>query len=102
VSGAAVVGNLNRLFRSVTAAAGAFGSDHFRDPATLVLTGEFKHHDALALQRRGVTAIHLGHYASERPVLEVVAAHLRVRHRTLKVELARRDRSPFVAVRARR
>lgn len=102
LSGAAVVGNLNRPFRAVTAAAGAFGVEHFRDPAALVLTGEFKHHDALALQRRGVTAIHLGHHASERPVLDTVAAHLRARHRTLKVELARRDRSPFVAARARR
>lgn len=98
MSGATVVGKLAQGFRTVTAAAGAFGIDHFRDPASLVVTGEFKHHDALELQRRGVTVIHLGHHASERPVLGVVAAFLRSRVRGVKVEVARADRGPFSPV----
>jgi putative NIF3 family GTP cyclohydrolase 1 type 2 len=93
---AQVVGRLKRRFTSVTAAAGAFGVRRFRDPESLVLTGEFKHHDALELLKRGVTAVHLGHYASEQPMLEVMRGHLRRQVRGLNVAIARADRSPFV------
>ena len=95
MAGAAVVGDLRRRFRSVTAAAGAFGVAALRDPESLVLTGEFKHHDALELLRRGVTAVHLGHWASERPALDVVAAHLARRVRGVRVAIARADRAPL-------
>jgi dinuclear metal center YbgI/SA1388 family protein len=98
---ALVVGGLKRRFRTVTAAAGAFGIDRFRDPESLVLTGEFKHHDALQLLKRGVTAVHLGHAASERPVLPVVQRRLRGQLRGLRVEIARRDRSPLVPITTR-
>jgi len=91
-----VVGDLKRRFDSVTVAAGAFGVRSFHDPQSLVITGEFKHHDALELCRRGITAVHLGHYASERPVLDVVRAHLKRRVRGLRVGIARADRAPFV------
>ena len=91
-----VVGNIRRRFASVTAAAGAFGVRAFRDPDSLVLTGEFKHHDALELLRRGITAVHLGHYASERPALDVMRQRLRRAVRGLRVEIARSDRTPFL------
>lgn len=61
------VGDITKRFTSVTTAAGSFGVRWFRDPASWVVTGEFKHHDALDLARRGITAICTGHYASERP-----------------------------------
>ncbi|MBK9118763.1 MAG: Nif3-like dinuclear metal center hexameric protein [Phycisphaerales bacterium] len=96
--GATVVGDLRRRFRRVVAAAGAFGVRLFRDPETLVLTGEFKHHDALELLRRGVTAVHLGHAASERPVLPRVRDHLRRALHGASVGLARQDRSPYRAL----
>lgn len=95
LSGATIVGKLDRRFRSVTAAAGAFGVRAFHDPESLVLTGEFKHHDALELLRRGITAIHLGHYASERPVLDLLRARLRKAIPGLRAEIARSDRVPF-------
>ena len=98
LSAALVVGDLKRRFRSVTAAAGAFGVRSFRDPDSLVLTGEFKHHEALELLRRGITAVHLGHYASERPVLPVIRRHLMEHIRGLRVEIARADRAPFTPV----
>lgn len=100
LSCAQVVGDLKRRFRSVTAAAGAFGVAAFRDIESLVLTGEFKHHDALELQRRRITAVHLGHYASERPALNVVRAHLARHVRGLRPEIARADRAPLTAVHA--
>lgn len=101
LSGATVVGDLKRVFGSVTAAAGAHGVRSLRDPGSLVLTGEFKHHDALQLQRWGVTAVCLGHYASERPVLPVIRAHLNKAARGLSVTIARSDRAPFRPLAAR-
>ncbi|MFH1748916.1 MAG: Nif3-like dinuclear metal center hexameric protein [Planctomycetota bacterium] len=95
LSGAMVVGKLKRSFRSVTAAAGAFGIKSFTDPRSLVVTGEFKHHDALELEKRGVTAVHLGHYASERPALEVLHQKLARRLKGVRVAIARRDCAPL-------
>ncbi len=99
LSAAMVVGELRRPFRSVTAAAGAFGVRAFRDPDSLVLTGEFKHHDALELLKRGVTAVHLGHWASERPVLGRLAMRLKAQVPGLRAALARHDRGPLAAYR---
>ncbi len=89
LSAALVIGDLRRRFTSVTAAAGAFGVDRFCDPDSLVLTGECKHHEALELLRRGVTAVALGHYASERPVLEIVRARLSAALPGIEVLIAR-------------
>lgn len=95
LTNARVVGKLNRKFTSITTAAGSFGVDQFRDPDSLVLTGEFKHHDALALQKRGVCAIYLDHWASERPVLAHVKKRLKQLLPALKCTIAKRDRAPF-------
>ncbi len=95
---AQVVGDLRRRFERVTAAAGSFGPRAFRDPHSLVLTGELKHHEALELLRRGVTAVCLGHYASERPVLDVVAEQLRRCVRGLRVMISRADAAPLRAL----
>jgi len=96
---AAVVGSPRRRFRSVVAAAGAFGVREFGERDALYLTGEFKHHDALALLKRGVTAVALGHDASERPALESVRRRMLAALPALKLSRARMDRSPLRAVR---
>jgi putative NIF3 family GTP cyclohydrolase 1 type 2 len=95
LSTALVVGDLARRFTSVTAAAGSFGVRDFRDPDSLVITGEFKHHDALDLRRRGITAIQLGHYASERPVLDRLLIALRRGLPRLEPRIARADQPPM-------
>lgn len=89
LSAAQVVGDVRRKFESVTAAAGAFDAGAFRDPRSLVLTGEMKHHAALDLIKRGVAAIALGHYASERPALEWLAK--RLQSAGCAVKIARAD-----------
>lgn len=99
LSAAFVVGRLKRSFRSVTAAAGAFGVRSFTDAESLVVTGEFKHHDALELQKRGITAVHLGHYASERPALDLLRTRLIERLPGVAFETARADKSPLAPVR---
>ena len=95
------VGDLKRSFWSVTAAAGSFGVRAFDDSDSLVLTGEFKHHDALDLLRRGITAVALDHYASEQPVLASVRRRLVRRLPGVKLTISRSDRSPFNAIVAR-
>lgn len=99
LSNAAVVGELRRKFRGVLAAAGAFGVRAFRDPDVLVVTGEFKHHDALELLKRGVTAVQLGHFASEAPVRARIRAVVVRAVRPVRVAIARADRPPLRAVR---
>jgi len=93
--GARVVGDLKRRFEHVAAAAGSFGVRDFRDPSCLYLTGEFKHHDALDLLRRGVVTIALSHYASERPALACAAGEVQRRTPGCRVHLARRDADPL-------
>lgn len=95
LSVATVVGDLRKRFTSVTTAAGSFGVRAFRDRQSLHVTGEFKHHDALDLRRRGITAIAVGHYESERPVLHPLRTRLSSTLRGARVSIARADRSPF-------
>ena len=45
-------------------------------PRDVVLTGEMRHHDMLTVLRRGCSAVLLGHWASERPVLTALAERL--------------------------
>lgn len=98
LSCATLVGSLERPFRSVTVAAGSFGVESLRDPQSLVITGELKHHDALRLLRRGITAICLGHWASERPVLDRLRQRLNAELPDLPLLVAAADRSPFAAL----
>lgn len=63
-----------------------------------VITGEIRHHDALEYQRRGVCAIALGHWASERPVLKPLAARLRKALPSVEFLVSRADRDPYVAI----
>lgn len=98
LTAATVVGELRRSFSSVTAAAGAFGISSFSDPSSLVLTGEFKHHDALNLQKRGICAVCLGHYASERPVLTYLLTRLTADLPRADVRIAKADAAPLRAL----
>jgi dinuclear metal center YbgI/SA1388 family protein len=95
LSSAVYVGDLERSFTSVTTAAGSFGVRSFRDPDSLVLTGELKHHDALDLLRRGITAVCLGHDASERPLLPVLRERLRSTLVGASIEIAETDGPVF-------
>lgn len=95
LSTATIIGALDRHFTAIVAAAGSFGvrslSAH---PEALVLTGELKHHDALQLEKAGVTAVCLGHDRSERPGLARLRSRLAAALPGVKFELARTDRSP--------
>lgn len=101
LAGTLVVGDLKRRFERVVAAAGAYGVERFTDPDTLVITGEFKHHDALALLKRGVTALHLGHDASERPVLSYLQRRLKQTLPQLDVAVSKAGQPPLKTLKTR-
>jgi len=61
----------------------------------VIVTGEIRHHDALSILRAGKTAIALGHWESERPVLVPLAERLKKAVRTIDARLSRKDTSPF-------
>ena len=101
VANVQAVGPGRQQIDRVVVVAGAAGSLPFRVSLTsrdAVITGEIRHHDALAFQRIGCCAIALGHWASERPVLGTVATQLREHLRGITIRLSRRDADPFSAV----
>jgi dinuclear metal center YbgI/SA1388 family protein len=64
----------------------------------VIITGEIRHHDALAIRRRGCAAIALGHWSSERPVLATMADRLREMIPSLNVQISEADCDPFAPV----
>lgn len=62
----------------------------------VIVTGEIRHHDALAILRNGKTAIACGHWESERPVLKPLAARLTKALPEIKFLISRRDAGPFI------
>lgn len=66
----------------------------------VVVTGEIRHHEALTLLRQGKTAIALGHWESERPVLSSLADRLNRSIRGVEARVSRKDVGPFQPHRA--
>jgi dinuclear metal center YbgI/SA1388 family protein len=85
----------------VTRAACSAGScgDSFRAAAargaTFYLTGEMRHHDALAAAAAGLTVACVGHSNSERPALAGLARNLGQMLPGLEIVTSRHDRDPF-------
>lgn len=96
-----IVGNAGARAVRGLVCVGAAGSLPFEitgrplGPGDVVITGEIRHHDALAYERCGAAAIALGHWTSERPVLTPLASRLRRMLRGVSVTVSRRDRDPF-------
>lgn len=66
--------------------------------ADCLITGEADHHDALDAVQAGVSIIAAGHFASEWPVVPVLANWLNKRFPEAKVKISRRNKDPFVLV----
>ncbi len=98
--GVQMVGRREQPVDSVVIVAGAAGSLPFRVPLTnrhAIITGEIRHHDALAIRRYGCSAIALGHWASERPVLKLLVPRLAELLPNLSLSFSAADRDPFGA-----
>ena len=64
----------------------------------VVVTGEIRHHDALTILRHGGSAVALGHWASEHPVLEPFQKNLSGLLPKLEVVVSEADCDPFTPV----
>lgn len=84
---ACCAGSCGGAFRSATAG----GADAY-------VTGEMRHHDALAAGAAGMTVVCVGHSHSERPVLPRVAERLRAELPGLDAAVSEADRDPLEVV----
>jgi dinuclear metal center YbgI/SA1388 family protein len=89
------------MIRTLAVGAGSCG-DLFRRAAAakadLYITGELRHHDALAAVAAGLSVICVGHSNSERLTLGALAGRLRAEAPGLEVMQANEDSDPFVVV----
>ncbi|MGC9454826.1 MAG: Nif3-like dinuclear metal center hexameric protein [Phycisphaerae bacterium] len=84
---ACCAGSCGSMFRSAAAAGAGF-----------YLTGEMRHHDALAAAAAGMTVVCTGHSNSERITLSRLAERLGEELPKLNVAVSARDRDPFEIV----
>jgi dinuclear metal center YbgI/SA1388 family protein len=91
----------DEMMRTLAVGAGSCG-DLFRKAidagADLYVTGELRHHDALAAVAADLTVVCVGHSNSERLTLAVLAKRLREAAPKLEVTLAKADCDPFVVL----
>ena len=93
-----LVGDENRLVRRAAVCAGICGEIINRviaGKADLYLTGELKHHQALAAQEAGLTCICLSHTVSERFMLKKIAKKLQKQVEGVKIRISQKDADPF-------
>ena len=97
-AGVQIVGRPNHRVEKAVIVVGAAGSLPLRlglGPDDVIITGEIRHHDALTMGRIGCAAIALGHWASERPVLDSLARRLESLLPGVQISISRQDRDPF-------
>ncbi len=92
------VGPAKRRVRTAAVCAGACGkllNQVIAAGCDLYLTGELKHHQAIAAQEAGLTCLCLSHTVSERFALKKLARTLQNRLPDAKIVLSRADADPF-------
>jgi dinuclear metal center YbgI/SA1388 family protein len=94
-----MMGDLNRLVRSVAIVCGA-GAD-FVDAAVakkadVLLTGEARFHQVLAAKNQGMALLLPGHYATERCGIEELAKHLQTQFAGVPIWPSRVEADPFL------
>lgn len=94
-----LAGPTRRAVRTLAVTCGSAGGvfrDAIRAGADLYVTGELRHHDALAAAAAGLTVACVGHSNSERLTLPALERRLRADLPKLAVTLSQADRDPFV------
>ena len=95
---AGIVGNKNRIVKKAAVCAGSCGKlimNVIAEKCDLYLTGEIKHHQAIAAQEAGVTVVCLSHTVSERFILKKVAKELQKDLKPVKIIISKKDKNPF-------
>ena len=94
-----IVGDEKRLVKIAAVCAGSCGkiiNSVITAKADLYLTGELKHHHALAAQEAGLTCLCLSHSVSERFILKKLAKQLQSRIRNVTIRISKKDADPFM------
>ena len=94
-----LVGPAKRTVQKAAVCAGSCGKildSVIAQGADLYLTGELKHHQAIAAQEAGLTCICLSHTVSERFALKNLAKQLKNRLKNVTIALSKKDKDPFV------
>jgi len=93
-----LIGNEKRLVKTAAVCAGSCGkiiNSVIAAKAELYLTGELKHHQALAAQEAGLTCICLSHTVSERFILKKFAKQLQKQLNSVTIRVSKKDADPF-------
>jgi len=93
-----MVGPENRMVRKAAVCAGSCGKiidTVIAAGADLYVTGELKHHQALAAQEAGLSCICLSHSVSERFILKRLAKQLKNRLNSITIRVSKKDADPF-------
>jgi dinuclear metal center YbgI/SA1388 family protein len=93
-----IVGPAKRTVKKTAVCAGSCGkiiNSVIAQGADLYLTGELKHHQALAAQEAGMTCICLSHTVSERFALKNLAKQLKKQLKTVTIRISKKDKDPF-------
>ncbi len=93
-----LIGDENKLVRRAAVCAGTCGqiiNSVIAAKADLYLTGELKHHQALAAQEAGLTCICLSHTVSERFILKKIGKQLQNRIKGIRIRISKKDADPF-------
>jgi dinuclear metal center YbgI/SA1388 family protein len=93
-----IIGNQKRLIKTAAVCAGSCGkiiNSVIAAKPDLYLTGELKHHYALAAQQAGLTCICLSHTVSERFILKKFAKQLQKQLKQVTIKISNKDVDPF-------
>ncbi len=93
-----MIGNDKRTVKTAAVCAGTCGkiiNTVIAARADLYLTGELKHHQALAAQEANLTCICLSHTVSERFILKKFAKQLQNQLKEMKIRVSKKDADPF-------
>jgi dinuclear metal center YbgI/SA1388 family protein len=96
-----VVGERMRPVKRVAIICGAGGdfvNDAVHAQADVLLTGEVRFHDALSAEAQGLALLLPGHYATERPGVEMLAERLQRRFPQMRVWASCRERDPVLCL----
>ncbi|MBL7214708.1 MAG: Nif3-like dinuclear metal center hexameric protein [Phycisphaerae bacterium] len=94
-----LIGPAKRTVKKAAVCAGSCGkiiNSVIAADCDLYLTGELKHHQALAAQEAGMTCICLSHTVSERFALKNLAKQLKNRLKNVTIRLSTKDKDPFI------
>ncbi|UCE99498.1 MAG: Nif3-like dinuclear metal center hexameric protein [Planctomycetota bacterium] len=93
-----IVGDKRKVVKTAAVCAGSCGkiiNYVITAKVDLYLTGELKHHQALAAQEAHLTCICLSHTVSERFILKTFAKHLQNQINDLTIKISKKDKDPF-------